>query len=232
MRKWRLQPGKMLLIDLEQGRIDRRRRAQGQHRQRQALRAVDREPAHASWTSIGRSQPPAPRRPSCRCSTCQQAFGYTQEDIKFLLTPMAANGEEGIGSMGNDSPLAVLSDKNKPLYTLLPPAVRPGDQPAHRPDPRSDGDVAGVASSAPSPTCWTSTRSTRRMRLEVSQPVLDCRRHGPAARYRAATDGKFNAAATIDITYPLRLGREGVEAQAGLAVRRRPWTPSRVVPTS
>src|SRR6185436_2319532 len=45
----------------------------------------------------------------------QQAFGYTQEDIKFLMSPMAQAGEEGIGSMGNDSPLAVLSDKNKPL---------------------------------------------------------------------------------------------------------------------
>jgi glutamate synthase (NADPH/NADH) large chain len=49
----------------------------------------------------------------------QQAFGFTQEDIKFLLTPMAEKGEEGIGSMGNDSPLAVLSDKNKPLYNYF-----------------------------------------------------------------------------------------------------------------
>ncbi|MCP6646526.1 hypothetical protein NL493_30720, partial [Klebsiella pneumoniae] len=49
----------------------------------------------------------------------QQAFGMTQEDIKFLMAPMAVNGEEGIGSMGNDSPLAVLSDKNKPLYNYF-----------------------------------------------------------------------------------------------------------------
>src|SRR3989304_2265613 len=46
----------------------------------------------------------------------QQAFGYTQEDVKFLMTPMAANGEEAIGSMGNDSPLAALSGKKKTLY--------------------------------------------------------------------------------------------------------------------
>src|SRR5207247_5193960 len=49
----------------------------------------------------------------------QQAFGYTQEDIKFLMSPMAQAGEEGVGSMGNDSPLAVLSDKNKPLYNYF-----------------------------------------------------------------------------------------------------------------
>src|SRR5690606_17674092 len=49
----------------------------------------------------------------------QQAFGMTQEDIKFLLAPMASAGEEAIGSMGNDSPLAVLSSKNKPLYNYF-----------------------------------------------------------------------------------------------------------------
>ncbi|MEF3007356.1 glutamate synthase central domain-containing protein, partial [Pseudomonas aeruginosa] len=45
--------------------------------------------------------------------------GYTQEDIKFILAPMAAGGEEAIGSMGNDSALPVLSDKNKPLYSYF-----------------------------------------------------------------------------------------------------------------
>ena len=45
----------------------------------------------------------------------QQAFGYTQEDIKFLMTPMAVTGQEAIGSMGADNPVAVLSNKSKPL---------------------------------------------------------------------------------------------------------------------
>ena len=49
----------------------------------------------------------------------QQAFGYTQEDLKFLMAPMAQSGEEAIGSMGNDSPLAVLSNKNKTLYNYF-----------------------------------------------------------------------------------------------------------------
>src|SRR4029077_20867162 len=53
----------------------------------------------------------------------QQAFGYTQEDIKFLMSPMAQAGEEGIGSMGNDSSLAVLSDKDKPLYHYFQPLL-------------------------------------------------------------------------------------------------------------
>ena len=49
----------------------------------------------------------------------QQAFGFTQEDLKFLIAPMATASEESVGSMGNDSPLVVLSDKNKPLYNYL-----------------------------------------------------------------------------------------------------------------
>ena len=46
----------------------------------------------------------------------QQAFGYTQEDLRFLIAPMAEKGEEPIGSMGTDTPLAVLSDKPRLLY--------------------------------------------------------------------------------------------------------------------
>src|SRR5437660_12310874 len=57
-----------------------------------------------------------PLKSSVRMLDRQQAFGYTQEDIKFIMTPMATNGEEPVGSMGNDSPLAVLPDQNKTLY--------------------------------------------------------------------------------------------------------------------
>jgi hypothetical protein len=46
----------------------------------------------------------------------QQAFGYTQEDMQFFLEPMAREGDDPIGSMGTDTPLAVLSDKPKLLY--------------------------------------------------------------------------------------------------------------------
>src|SRR4029078_13036875 len=49
----------------------------------------------------------------------QQAFGYTQEDLKFILSPMAQQGEEAVGSIGNDSPLEVLFNKDKPLYSYF-----------------------------------------------------------------------------------------------------------------
>ncbi len=51
--------------------------------------------------------------------TRQRAFGYTDEDLRFLMTPMAVNGEEPIGSMGTDTPLACLSDKPQPLFNYF-----------------------------------------------------------------------------------------------------------------
>ncbi|WP_201491635.1 glutamate synthase central domain-containing protein, partial [Escherichia coli] len=111
VRKWRLQPGKMLLIDLEQGRMidDDELKAN----------IVNTKP-YKQWIenlrikldSVGGDAPVAPLPAELPLLDRQQAFGYTQEDIKFLMAPMAKNGEEGIGSMGNDSPLAVLSGKN------------------------------------------------------------------------------------------------------------------------
>jgi hypothetical protein len=69
----------------------------------------------------------------------QQAFGYSQEDITILMTPMAATGEEAAGSMGNDTPISALSDRPKPLFTYFKQNFRAGHQPADRSDPRGAG---------------------------------------------------------------------------------------------
>ena len=73
----------------------------------------------------------------------QQAFGYTVEDLKMLLAPMAVNGQEPVGSMGTDTPLAVLSDKAAAAVQLFQTAVRAGHQSADRSDSRRDGDLGG-----------------------------------------------------------------------------------------
>ena len=117
LRKGRLQPGKLFLVDLEQ-RPDRRgRRDQARDRERAALRRV--VPRRRSCTSP--TCPSARRacRASSRCAPRQLAFGYTQEDMKVILTPLARNAEEPIGSMGNDLALAVLSDQRPLLYSYF-----------------------------------------------------------------------------------------------------------------
>jgi glutamate synthase domain-containing protein 1 len=116
VKKWRLQPGKMFLIDIEQGRIvdddELKHQLAFAKPYRQWIETV-----RVRLDSIDAHGCPAPSGESLLDR--QQSFGYTQEDMKFLLAPMAGNGEEAVGSMGNDSPLAVLSDKNKSLYNYF-----------------------------------------------------------------------------------------------------------------
>ncbi len=115
--KGRLEPGKMFLVDLEQGRI-----------------VDDDELKHAiaSAKPFGKwlrefmvplaEVPEAPHVPGPDPETLlkrQQAFGYTLEDLKFILGPMGNQGEEAIGSMGADTPLAVLSDRAQPLFSYF-----------------------------------------------------------------------------------------------------------------
>jgi glutamate synthase domain-containing protein 1 len=114
IKKWRLQPGKMFLVDLEKGRIVD---------DKELKESLASQKPYAEWIERIRIKlddlpTPSEQREALRESLLdlQQAFAYTQEDVKFLMVPMANNGEEPVGSMGNDSPLAVLSNKDKTLY--------------------------------------------------------------------------------------------------------------------
>ena len=154
---------------------------------------------------------PAPAEDAAALLDRQQAFGYTQEDVKFLLSPMATLGEEGIGSMGNDSPLAVLSDKNKPLYNYFKQLFAQVTNPPI--DPIREAIVMSLNSFiGPKPNLLDINAVNPQIRLEVSQPVLD---FDDMARLRAIekpTFGKFKPY-EIDIVYPVEWGREGVEAK-------------------
>lgn len=121
--------------------------------------------------------------------------------------------------MGNDSPwLQYLSSKNKPLYPLLPAAVRPGDPPRIRRSIRS-------ASNWSCPWCPSLVRNLLGIneinlpyRLEVSQPVLTYADMAKLRIISAYTDDKVHSA-ELDICYPLAWEREGVESASGLALR-------------
>jgi glutamate synthase (NADPH/NADH) large chain len=188
----------------------------GPHRRRRGAEepvANARPTASGSTTSASLDDVPPDAGPSAFKESLldrQQAFGYTQEDIKFLLAPMAINGEEGIGSMGNDSPLAVLSDKNKPLYNYFKQLFAQVTNPPI--DPIREAIVMSLNSFiGPKPNLLDINAVNPPMRLEVHQPVLDFR-HGAPAQHRAETHGKFKTY-ELDITYPLAWGKEGVEAK-------------------
>ncbi|MBA4193683.1 MAG: glutamate synthase subunit alpha [Comamonadaceae bacterium] len=210
VRKWRLQPGKMFLIDLEQGRMidDEELKASlanskpyKQWIENLRIKLDDVEPNAADLPQDG----------AVSLLDRQQAFGMTQEDIKFLLAPMAQAGEEGIGSMGNDSPLAVLSDKNKPLYNYFKQLFAQVTNPPI--DPIREAIVMSLVSFiGPKPNLLDINQVNPPMRLEVGQPVLDFADMAKLRNIEATTQGKFRSA-TLDITYPVGWGREGVEAK-------------------
>ena len=208
IKKWRLQPGKMFLIDLEQGRIVDDEDLKNQFANARPYRQwIENVRIRLDAIAPG----PAAQPSSESLLDRQQAFGYTQEDLKFLLAPMAANGEEGIGSMGNDSPLAVLSDKNKPLFNYFKQLFAQVTNPPI--DPIREAIVMSLNSFiGPKPNLLDINAVNPPMRLEVTQPVLD---FDDMARLRSIaehTSGKFRSY-ELDVTYPLAWGREGVEAK-------------------
>ena len=124
---------------------------------------------------------------------------------------MAQAGEEGIGSMGNDSPLAVLSDKNKPLYNYFKQLFAQVTNPPI--DPIREAIVMSLVSFiGPKPNLLDINQVNPPMRLEVSQPILDFADMAKLRDIERTRSGKFRSY-TLDITYPLAWGHEGVEAK-------------------
>ncbi|MFM9887729.1 MAG: glutamate synthase large subunit [Burkholderiales bacterium] len=209
VKRWRLQPGRMFLVDVEKGRIidDKElkdtlasARPYGEWIDRIRVK-LDDLPAQAE------------KREAPRASLLdrQQAFAYTQEDLKFILAPMAANGEEPIGSMGNDSPLAVLSGKNKTLYHYFKQLFAQVTNPPIDPI-REDLVMSLVSFIGPKPNLLGIDDMNPPLRLEVSQPVLDFDQMEAIRHIERYTDGKFRAF-ELDITYPAAWGKEGIEAR-------------------
>jgi len=211
VRKWRLQPGKMFMIDLEQGRMidDEELKA-----------SLANSKPYKQWIEnlrirlddvVGGGEPASASESVVSLLDRQQAFGFTQEDLKFLIAPMATAGEEAIGSMGNDSPLAVLSDKNKPLYNYFKQLFAQVTNPPI--DPIREAIVMSLVSFVgPKPNLLDINQVNPPMRLEVSQPVLDFADMAKLRDIEKHTQGKFRSY-TLDITYPLVWGHEGVEAK-------------------
>ena len=209
VKKWRLQPGKMFLVDVERGRIVD---------DKELKDTLAGQQPYAEWIDrirVKLDDLPAPaekREPSsARLLDRQQAFGYTQEDIKFIMSPMAINGEEPVGSMGNDSPLAVLSGKNKTLYHYFKQLFAQVTNPAI--DPIREELVMSVVSFiGPKPNLLGIGERNPPLRLEVSQPVLDFDQMETIRHIGKYTDGKFESC-ELDVTYPVAWGKEAIEAR-------------------
>ncbi len=205
-KKWRLQPGKMLLIDLKQGRIvsDEEIKAElaNAHPYKQWL----------GRTQIVLEELPAvhfePKVSDVPLLARQQAFGYTQEDLKLILPPMAATGQEAVGSMGTDTPISALSNKSKLLYSYFKQNFAQVTNPPIDPS-REELVMSLVSFIGPRPNILDLVGTSRRKRLEVRQPILT---NGDLEKIRSIghTEDSFDTK-TIDITYSATEGAAGMQ---------------------
>jgi glutamate synthase (NADPH) large chain len=207
VKKWRLQPGKMLLVDLAQGRIIDDNELKTDLSKAKPYRAW----LEKTKISLEDLPEPAPRVPSeVSLLDRQQAFGYSQEDTKVILAPMGVNGEEPTGSMGNDAALPVLSNKPKVFYNYFKQLFAQVTNPPI--DPIREELVMSLTTFiGPKPNLlgWDDTNPP--MRLEADQPILTASNMEKIRHIELFSGGEFKSK-ELDITYPTAWGAEGVEA--------------------
>jgi glutamate synthase (NADPH) large chain len=201
-RLGRLQPGKLFLVDLERHRIveDNEVKAEiaGQRPYRRWLddhrvHFADLAPAHVTLSGV---EPLLLR---------QLAFGYSQEDLRVLIAPMAARGEEPVGSMGNDNALAVLSDQRPPLYSYFKQLFAQVTNPPI--DPIREAVVMSVS---------TGIGAEGNLLEEAPEHGHQLVMHGPVIRnveletLRQVGHEVFETA-TLDMTWPVEEGVRGMQ---------------------
>ena len=205
--KWRLQPGKMLLVDLDEGRLipDDELKAT----------LADSNP-YKEW--LDRSQIVLEDLPESGTTKAranvdlldqQQLFGYSQEDIKILMTPMASVGEEAIGSMGNDTPISAMSSRPKMLFTYFKQNFAQVTNPPIDPI-REELVMSLVSIIGPRPNLFDLEGMSHSKRLEVRQPILT---DADLEKIRgiAALSGSHFKSITLDATFPATHGAAGME---------------------
>jgi glutamate synthase (ferredoxin) len=206
LHKGRLQPGRMFLVDLEEGRIIA---------DEELKFNIATEKPYSHWLRANlvslHDLPPAPGVIEPDHATVlhrQQAFGYTTEDLKILMAPMAEGGNEAVGSMGNDAALAVLSDRPQLLYAyfkqLFAQVTNPPVDGIREEIIMSMETTIGAEENLLEPT----PRSARQIKLK--SPIL---KNEDLERIRLL-DGKgpnFFKSTTIPILFPVQEGAAGLE---------------------
>ncbi len=200
-RLGRLQPGKLFLVDLEQGRVVEdgevkhqisTQRPYGEWYARNAVRFSELPPSEQVTLS---DQP---------LHTRQRAFGYSQEDLRVLLEPMARDAQEPIGSMGNDLSLAVLSDQAPPLFSYFKQLFAQVTNPPI--DPIREEIVMSLATSLGTERNLFDETPEHTHKLVLDQPILLNRE---LETLRHISHDVFSSR-TLDITWRASDGPDGM----------------------
>jgi glutamate synthase (NADPH/NADH) large chain len=222
VRKWRLQPGRMLLIDLEEQRIVE---------DEEVKAALASAAPYADWlrdTQFNLKDLPPGCQPIRRppdddvFRRTQLSFGYTDEDLRLFLAPMADDADDPIGSMGTDTPLAILSERPRLLYDYFKQNFAQVTNPPI--DPIREAMVMSLVSMiGPRPNLLGRQAGTHK-RLEVSQPILTNEDLEKIRSIEETLDGAFRTR-TLDATWP-----KGGDAQSlAAAVERLCWQATEAV---
>ncbi len=205
-RKWRLEPGKMLLVDLERGRIIDDAELKAEMASAKPYQHWLDETQIMLETLPDEIAPMAP--PAAVLLDRQQAFGYTQEDIKFFLRPMALAGDDTVGSMGRDTPLAVLSRRPKLLFDYFQQRFAQVTNPPID-SIREELVMSLVSLVGPRPNLLDLETGGKHIRLELKQPILTNVDLEKIRRIEDNTGGKFKTY-TLSVCYPAEEGAAGM----------------------
>ncbi|HET9124946.1 MAG TPA: glutamate synthase-related protein [Solirubrobacteraceae bacterium] len=201
-RKGRLAPGRMFLLDLDDGRIVD---------DAEVKRRVSRRRPYGEWYAqsvvhiddLPEREPRVPRVEPLRSR--QLAFGYTQEDLRLVIAPMATHGEEPTASMGNDAALAVLSDRQPPLFAYFKQLFAQVTNPPI--DPIRESVVMSLQTGVGAELNLLSESPEQAHQLVMDQPIL---RNRELEKLRQVSHEIFDAA-TLDISWPIEEGPDGME---------------------
>ncbi len=201
VRKWRLQPGKMLLIDMDQGRIIEDAEIKASLAEALPYDQWLKDTQYKLEELPSKLEVGAPAEVPNDAQAMldqQQAFGYTQEDVSRFLEPMARNADDPLGSMGTDTPIAVLSGRSRMLYDYFKQNFAQVTNPPIDPI-REELVMSLVTMIGPRPNLLGRQAGTHK-RLEVSQPILTNADLAKIRNINELLDGAFRTA-TIDITW-------------------------------
>jgi glutamate synthase (NADPH) large chain len=202
VRKGRLKPGRTLLIDTRKGEV--------LHDREPERRIAARRP-YAQWAArrgVPLNAVPAPAArppPEDALRSRQLAFGYTQEDLRVLIAPMAEAGKEPIGSMGNDAVLAVLSDREPSLFSYFKQLFAQVTNPAI--DPVRESVVMSLRTTLGSQENLLDEYPDFSPRIHLEQPIVS---DEELEKLRDASSYGLRSS-TIDTTWPAAEGPEGMQ---------------------
>ena len=204
----RLEPGRMLLIDMEQGRII------GDNEVKNLIATAR---PYQEWTDKVRirlddiKEKPLTESLKLNTKDLMRVFGYTREDVERLLKTKALSGQEPVVSMGNDAPLAILSSKPSCFYDYFRQLFAQVTNPAI--DPIREEMVTSLVSFiGPRPDLLNIMDNNPPVRLEVDQPILSSQDIEKIRNIGKFTGNKFRSV-ELDITYPVSWGKNGIEAR-------------------